>query len=228
MTFSIFDFIVFAIITASSLLGLYRGFIYITVHLLGFVCSIILAVVLYPFAKEILFVYVSNELGLSLVSGASVYIISLIVCTLLTSKIVSLFDSSNKSIFNRFLGLILGFLRGLLFVALIYAIVIFATSDTTEGEDLGVVLSSLTAPKSPEWLAVSKTTIYLQKIVKYAVSITPEDILKSIKLPSGGEKQDKEEDVIDAINRKKKNDVKSFIELPSTNDLKDSIEEVAP
>jgi membrane protein required for colicin V production len=228
MTFSIFDLIVFAIITVSSLLGLYRGFIYITLHLTGFVCSILLAVFLYPFAKDILGSYISNDLGLSIVSGASVYIISLIICTLLTSKIVSLCDGGNKSIFNRSFGLLIGFLRGLLLATIIFVIVILATNDAAEMEDPGEPRNYLVAPKYPKWLADSETTIYLQKVVKYIISVLPEDIVKSIKLPGSDESKFKEEDAIDAINRRKKNDVKSVIEIPTDRDLKNSIEEVIP
>lgn len=227
MTFSIFDFIVFAIIAISSLFGLYRGFIYITINLIGFVCSIALTVSLYPITKDILSAYINNELGLSLVSGAGIYIISLIICTLLTSKIISLFNGSDKSFFNRFLGLLIGFLRGVLFVTIIFIIAVFATTDSSESEDLSTMLSSSNTSESPKWLANSKTTIYLQKVAKYVVSIIPEDIANSIK-PTGNEDNlGNEENVIDAVNRRKKNNVKSTV-TPANQDLKNSIEEVTP
>ena len=49
--FTIFDIIILTILFASSIMGFYRGMLYITINLLGFIASILLAMFLYTYVK---------------------------------------------------------------------------------------------------------------------------------------------------------------------------------
>lgn len=212
MIFTLFDIIILTIIAISSLSGLYRGMINITINLLGFIGSIIVAIFLYSYVRVLFSGYVDNELVTSLASGITSYIISLIVFTFLTSKIVLLFDGSRKSIFDRFLGLIMGVIRGVLCSLILFAIIaIFTTGTYTEAENVEDLVFNLSSDEYPEWLKNSTTTLHLEKLLKSSTSMLPKEILHSVKMPQSQKNRD--ENIIDAIKRRKSEDAKSSIEM---------------
>ena len=135
MTFTIFDIIILTIFSASSLMGLYRGMVCITINLLGFVASLFVAIFLYSYVRIIFSGYVENDLVTSIASGVVSYIFSLIVFTFLTSKIVLLFKDLSQGIFDRLLGFAIGAIRGGLISVLLFAIIaIFMVGTYTEAE----------------------------------------------------------------------------------------------
>ena len=69
MTFTLFDILILTILSISSLLGLYRGLINITINLLGFIASIFAAIALYTYVRIIFSGYIENELVTSIASG---------------------------------------------------------------------------------------------------------------------------------------------------------------
>ncbi len=227
MTFTIFDIIILTILFVSSLMGLYRGMVCITINLLGFIASIFVAIFLYSYVRIIFSGYVANELVTSIASGVVSYIFSLIVFTFLTSKIVLLFKEVSQGVFDRFLGFAIGIVRGGLISLLIFAVIAIFTAGTYSGtEKLEDVVYNLEMEKYPEWLKTSMTARYLEKALKDSVSYIPKDLLNSIKLPK--DNKNGEEDMIDVIKRKKGSDVKSSIEIPMDDVLENGIDEILP
>ena len=211
MIFTLFDIIILTIIAISSLSGLYRGIINITINLLGFIGSIIAAIFLYPYVRLLSSGYVDNDLVTSLASGITAYIISLIAFTFLASKIALLFDGSRKSIFDRSLGLIVGVIRGILCSLILFSIIaIFTTRTYIEAENIEDLIFHLSFDKYPEWLKNSITTLHLEKLLKSSPSTLPKEILHSVKIP--WLKKNRDKNIIDAIKKRKSKDVKSFIE----------------
>ena len=212
MIFTLFDIAILTIIAVSSLLGFYRGMINITINLLGFIASIIVAIFLYSYVRTMFSGYVDNDLVTSLASGVTAYIVSLIIFTFLTSKIVFLFDGSSKSIFDRFLGLIIGIIRGVLFSLILFAIVaIFAAGTYSEAENAEDLVFNLSSDEYPEWLKNSTTTLHLEKLFKSSTLMLPKEILHSVKMPQS--QKDRDENIIDAIKKRKNEGVKSSIEM---------------
>lgn len=205
MMFTLFDISILTIFIISSLLGLYKGIINITINLLGFVASIIAAIILYPYTRLVFADYITNELVASIISGIVSYIVSLMVFTFLTTKVVLLFDGIGRGSFDRFLGFIVGIIRGGLFVLIIFAIVAIFTAGTYSGakktEDL---INKLSSDEYPAWLKDSITTPYLEKILKTSMSFVPEEVWDYIKIPE----KEEEEDIIEAIKKRKNRDKK--------------------
>ena len=222
MTFTIFDIIILTIFSASSLMGLYRGMVCITINLLGFVASLFVAIFLYSYVRIIFSGYVENDLVTSIASGVVSYIFSLIVFTFLTSKIVLLFKDLSQGIFDRLLGFAIGAIRGGLISVLLFAIIaIFMVGTYTEAEKAEDVVNKLEMEKYPTWLKDSVTTIYLEKALKDSVSYLPKGLLNSITMPKSGKKND--EDMIDEIKRKKGSEVQLSIVTPLNKILEDEV-----
>ncbi len=227
MMFTLFDIIIITILSVSSLLGIYRGMIHITINLLGFVASIVVAVFLYSYIRIIFSGYVANELVTSITSGVVSYVFSLIAFTFLTSKILLLFDGSSQGIFDRFLGLIIGLVRGGLMAVILFAIIAIFTagtySDAKHADDLVLKLSD---DKYPDWLKNSVSTPYLEEASKNIILFIPQDIISSIEMPKRNNRED--EDLIDKIKRQKNIETKSSIEIPLGQGLENKINELLP
>lgn len=227
MSFSIFDIIILSLVSFSLFFGIYRGSINIIINFIGFIASIVLAILAYPCIKPFLLNYVTNELFVSIISAVVSYICSLILFTFITSKIVGLCSTFSGGFLDRTLGLILGVIRGWIFAVIIFAgVAIFSSGSYVEAENTGELITKIDKEKYPAWLSSSKTTPYLQDFLNKIYQMLPEDWFKSLKMP----KPDKEEgagDIIDAINRKKSS-VKSFVEKPIDPDLQEEMEVMIP
>lgn len=184
MTFTFFDIITFTVILISTLLGLYKGFVDIIINLLGFVASIVVAVMLYPYVNDLFGPYIANQLVASIVSGITSYVASLIFFTFLTSKVNLLFADYTGGAFDRFLGLITGFVRGAILAIILFIPVAVITSGSyTESANAKEVFTKLDKEKYPEWLKNSVSTDYYHSATLNIVMMLPKNSLESIKLP---------------------------------------------
>ena len=178
MMFTVFDIIILIILFASSIMGLYRGMIYITINYLGFTASIFAAIFLYSYVRIIFSGYIANELLISIGSGVVSYIFSLIAFTFLSSKIIFLFKEVSQGIFDRFLGFVLGAVRGGLISLLLFSIVAVFTAGTYSGaEKAEDVIYNLEKDKYPEWLKNSVTTLHLEITLKNSIRYISKDLL---------------------------------------------------
>ena len=225
MMFTIFDIIILTILFASSIMGLYRGMIYITINLLGFIASIFAAIFLYSYVRIIFSGYIASDLVTSIGSGVVSYILSLIVFTFLSSKIIFLFKEVSQGIFDRLLGFVLGIVRGGLISLLIFSVVAIFTAGTYTGaEKAEDIVYNLEKDKYPGWIKDSVTTPYLETTLKNSISYIPKDLLNSIEIS----KEDKDINHIDEIKRKKHGEVRSILEIPMDKTLEKSIDEILP
>ena len=225
MMFTVFDIIILTILFASSIMGLYRGMIYITINLLGFIASIFAAIFLYSYVRIIFSGYIANALVTSIGSGVVSYIFSLIVFTFLSSKIIFLFKEVSQGIFDRFLGFVLGVVRGGLISLLLFSVVAVFTAGTYSGvEKAEDVIYNLEKDKYPEWLKDSVTTPHLETTLKNSIRYIPKDLLDSIDIS----KEDKDINQIDEIKKKKHGEVRSVLEIPMDKTLEKGIDELLP
>lgn len=191
MTFTLFDILIITTISVSSLLGIYRGMVDITINLIGFVSSIVAAIILYPYTESLFASYVNNQLASSILSGVCSYIISLIFFTFLSSKILLLLSGVTKGPVDRSLGLFVGFVRGVLFSLMIFTSVAVFTSGTYfSAEKTEDVIFDLSSDEYPEWLKDSVSSEYLEKTLKDATKLIPSEVLNSIPLPKKTKKED--------------------------------------
>jgi membrane protein required for colicin V production len=223
MIFSIFDIIVFTIFLTSSLMGLYRGMIYILINFLGFIASIFFAIFLYPYVRMLISGYIANALLASIGSGIASYVFSLIVFTFLSSKVVLLFKGISCGWIDRFLGAIIGTIRGGVICLLIFLVLsVFTTGIYSEAEKSEDIINNLETDKYPQWLKDSVSTVSLQKGLKMSLQYIPESLLNSIELPKDNQNK------IDEIKKRKQKERNSEIETPIDQFLEKGINDILP
>ena len=206
MTLTIFDIVTLTIMAASVILGGYRGFINILINFIGFISSIALTVLMYPYVRAIFLDYISNDLVTSVAAGFTAYIVSLILFTILTSKISLLCSVYTGGFFDKIFGLLAGLIRGFLFVLIIFiCMAVFTSGVYLKAKDLNQLFTDLKVEKYPGWLKDSMTTEYYQNTTKNIIHIIPEDVLGAIEVPSVKEKDD-DDDIIDVIKKNKNKD----------------------
>jgi membrane protein required for colicin V production len=159
------DYIVIGITLVSMLFALIRGFISSFLSLTGWVLSIYLTYVAYPFAAPFLGKLIKNDMVL-LVCGHSI----VLVCFLIAFGIFNLMVSTalkglSRGMFDRLLGLGFGFIRGALLVSFCYYIaatlvaVMNGTTGTNPADDKGKPVEDQTIPA---FILQAKTYPYLK------------------------------------------------------------------
>lgn len=230
ISLTIFDIITLSIIAVSSLLGLYRGFVHILVNLIGFIASVVAAIMLYPYVNILFIGHIENELGILVLSGAVAYIISLVFFTFLTSKTILLLKEHSRGIFDRISGLAAGAVRGVVFSVVIFVFIAVFTSGTyLKADNLHEAVANLKKEYYPVWLKESPSVRYYEDITKASISVMPPEWLESIKMPGTEKKEENkgDKDIIDSIKKKKNKDgVSSSINIPVDEDLEKNIDEM--
>ena len=222
MTLTLFDIVILTIVSISSLFGLYKGMIQIVINFLGFIASIVVAILLYPKVVVVFSTYFNNNLIISIASGVSAYIFSLIVFTFICSSLVMMVSVISKGWLDRLLGVVAGFVRGILIsVILFWVLAIFATGAYSKARSLEDLVFNISQEDYPEWLKTAVVTPYLESILKDVVKLIPADILSNIELPNT--KDIDKDGVVEEINKK-------AAELNSSSDvhLEENIKDLLP
>jgi uncharacterized membrane protein required for colicin V production len=222
MTLTLFDIVILTIVSISSLFGLYKGMIQIVINFLGFVASIFVAILLYPKVKVVFSSYFNNDLIISIASGVSAYIFSLIVFTFICSSLVMMVSVISQGWLDRLLGIVAGFIRGILIsVILFWVLAIFVTGAYSKAESAEDLVFNISQDDYPEWLKTAIITPYLESILKDVVKLIPAGILSNIELPTA--KDINKDGVVDEMKKK-------AVELNSTDDLhlEENIKDLLP
>ncbi|WP_341764150.1 CvpA family protein [Candidatus Tisiphia endosymbiont of Beris chalybata] len=186
-----FDLIILTIITASSLLGLYGGVIKLLIGLLGFISSIIITYFSQPYITKIITKYLVNPIALEVVSGIIAYIISLIICSLITRKFILMVSVIRGGMLDRALGFAAGFFRGAFICLLLFSSLAVLFSNSYLGaKTLQDIAKHTTLDKYPNWLQNSITTPYLHETSKTLLNTFSLNSLQSIKIPNNPKKTD--------------------------------------
>lgn len=119
------DYSIIVIIGLSTLLSFFRGFARELLAILNWLLAIGASVYVSPLAAEHIFSFIDNQelrLAISVVVIFCVVFLLGLCLVLLISKII---DNGQLSLFNRLLGSIFGFVRGVLLVGLVLFIIQF-------------------------------------------------------------------------------------------------------
>ena len=204
MSFTIFDIIILSILTASSLLGVYRGFIKVSVGFIAFILSLVLSYYLYPYAEDFLSKHLENEMILVILSGTISYILSLVVCGFFSSKLIGLLQNIGNGVTDRFLGLVIGFIRGGVICLVLFVVTaIIATKSYLQAHNLKQVLEATHIDNYPCWLKESMSTPYLNSAAKTIIKLLPNNYLEDIALPTPKE-DEKASDLLEKTLKKKR------------------------
>lgn len=231
MILTVFDIITLTVILVSSILGLYRGFLNMLVNFLGFLASIVVAFMMYPHIRDIFEHYIKNELAISISSGIVSYVVSLIFFTFVISKITLFLSKIAGGFFDKSLGFFVGFVRGVAFAVIIFAIsAVLTTGVYLKADNIRDMFLKLKSENYSSWLRDSITTAYYDRIMMNIIMLLPDDMLTSIKIPSD-EQEDEKHDIIGKIKNQKDKidkdqDVESDFEFPMDEELKKGINEL--
>ena len=178
MPLEILDIILIALMLISGFLAMVRGFSREILSISSWVIAIIAAIYLYPvfepYVAEYTVSVTSNELVPKIVSGAIVFLITLILVSLITLKIADFIVDSRVGALDRTLGFIFGAARGVLLVVVLLMFYINFFPDN-----------------QPSWVANAKSRPMLESIGESLINALPENPgeFLSDQLELGGEEE---------------------------------------
>jgi membrane protein required for colicin V production len=180
--FNIFDIITLTIFILSSCLGFYRGFLYITLDILGIILSIALTILAAPYLKNYSALYIKHELANMIVLNIALYLISSIIISLIFVKLVALSHNLRKSIWDKILGLMTGVIRGVFFNLVIFSVTsIFVTNAYLKSNNFKEMLEYASKKDHPIWLNSALTKPYLEEIQLYFLKKISGEYFYSVK-----------------------------------------------
>src|SRR3546814_20419830 len=110
------DLIVIAVLLLSALLALFRGFVKEVLGIAGWVAAVAATIFFFPIVRDIVRSYIDSRLIADIVTGAAIFLPTLILCSLLTHWISEQVRASAVSAVDRSLGFVFGLARGALVV----------------------------------------------------------------------------------------------------------------
>ncbi len=161
MQTNLLDIIVILFIAISAILAFMDGIVSELLGIIGWVISLFITKLLFPFAFNQLITYINpkyNEL-FSVITYISIFIICVMVLSFFVQKIRRLIHTTDFKIADQYLGFIFGVIRGFIFAVLFYIFIIWFISDP---EDI------------PNWVSNAKFRPYLVNASSKVVSILPE------------------------------------------------------
>jgi uncharacterized membrane protein required for colicin V production len=177
MKFENLDIIFFSIIALSSLFGLYKGLIKIAISLLSSIAILYLTYIFIPLNSSILSKYIANELLSKIVAVIGFYIILSIIASFMLNKIYKLTENVSGSLVDRFLGLIIGFARGLFLAFAGFLVLIVVTgADYKNARNVHDILV-VEENSLPKWIFDSRSYDTMNLFLKKILPLLPESIL---------------------------------------------------
>ncbi len=117
------DIAVAGIVIVSALLAFSRGFMHEVLSVTAWVGAIFAMIYSFPYLRPYAHDLISIELIADLAAGATIFIVSLIVFSLLTSSVTSRVKDSALNALDRSLGFLFGLIRGMALVCLAYILI---------------------------------------------------------------------------------------------------------
>lgn len=157
---SYLDLIVLAVVLASGLLALLRGFTREVLAILSWVAAAAAAYYLHPMALPYVKPHVPKESIAVYVAAAAVFFVTLVVVSLVTAKISDLILDSKIGALDRTLGFLFGAARGGLLAVVAFAFYGWLVPETNQ----------------PEWIRTARTKPVLQASSDKLKDLLPDDI----------------------------------------------------
>jgi membrane protein required for colicin V production len=188
---NIIDIALIITLVISSLLALYRGFIYEILAMVGWVSAGLSTIWFEPTIHPFVLKYISNPTIAAGVAGISIFLIVLLISSMISHTISQKIRKSSISAVDRSLGFLFGLLRGLLVASLAF-----------------IVIKKLMFPSEPKILEEAKTHFVLEKGALIIQKIVPDHMADFKDTVSSVEKKGEE------FIRKEKEDTVNSLLMP--------------
>jgi len=182
---NLFDIIVLGIGITSTLLGLHKGFIKLTLGLISFLLSLLATFFLFPIMREAAVEHITNELAADIASGIVSYLISMFFCAFLCGQIAKSLEVISGGMVDRLLGLGAGAARGLIICSIIFGIIAIISSEAyVSARTAKDMAAKIDPPKYPKWLTGAISYDVIHNSASILGSLIPSSQLEKIKLPA--------------------------------------------
>ncbi len=157
------DYIIIVIITVSTVISLWRGFVREAMALTGWILAVWISLAyMHPMA-----LFINPYLHLppsitALIGFAILFIITLILSALITNLVVSLVDKTGLSGTDRAIGMIFGISRGVIIVGIL------------------VLLAGFTLVPQDDWWKQSILIGHFQQLAEFMIGFLPPDIVAKL------------------------------------------------
>lgn len=146
--FNMFDAAVLIVMVLSTMLAFFRGFVREFLSLGAWVGAGLVTVYLFDDVAEWLKPHVTQDMAAYLIAGVGTYVIALLTFSIVNSTIIRYVKSAEEiGMFDNFLGMAFGLLRGAFIISLAYLV-------------LSLVIDN---ENPPEWVAQAYTQPYAQQ-----------------------------------------------------------------
>lgn len=147
MELTLFDYVIFFIIGFFSILGLARGLIGELSSLISWVGAILITMLLNPYLSAIIYAKLNSEVFSNLSSSGIIFTVSIILLSIITSRIDQKITAKIPTSINITLGTFFGLIKGILISTMIFLIIVELFGDTKMSLN----------KKAPKWLQNSKS-----------------------------------------------------------------------
>lgn len=156
MPLTMVDIVISAIVLASALMALLRGFVREVLSIAAWLTAVVVAIYLLPFLRTVTRAFLDPPVAADIIGFAAPFLIVLVPALMLTNRASSRLGRDTPGALDRAGGFAFGAARGLFIIGLVYW-----------------VNSTLMAPgQKPGWLENAR----LKPLVVAAASLFPEDI----------------------------------------------------
>ena len=207
MPITLLDIIVLAVMLLSGLLAMIRGFMREILSIAAWVAAALTTLWAFPRLLPMAKTYFNNDTIAAIVVVAGVFLGTLIVATIITSKISDMVLDSRIGALDRTLGFLFGLARGLLIVVVAYEFFIWLVPEK----------------QRPDWVTQAKSRAVLDASGEWLKGLLPDDpentILKKFKKNKPEDDQTDAEPAQpgsgDGYNKSARDSLKKLIEKPA-------------
>ncbi|MES2214904.1 MAG: CvpA family protein [Pseudomonadota bacterium] len=182
---NLFDIIVFAICISSSLMGLHKGLLRLSLSLMCFILSLLASEVLFSPVKAVVVEHISNIIAVNIISGIVSYLIAMLFFAFINNQLAHFISGISGGMIDRILGLGLGAARGLVICWIIFGAVVTFTSDAHIGSKTAKdVVVKIKPEHYPKWLTNSMSYEFISGSLHSVSGNISDRTLDSISMPS--------------------------------------------
>lgn len=148
------DWVIIVILTISTLLSLWRGFVREALSLLGWVAAFLVAHIFVDQMAAMLAGAITNVTGRYVASYAILFVVTLIAFTIIAHLAGKIVSATGLTLLDRLLGTVFGLARGIILILVVT-----------------YVVQQLVPPENQQWLQQSLLMPHLQVLANWVQAV---------------------------------------------------------